>query len=66
LFSDAAEFATSLNPDQFNLGAVHQFGVALGVKEPYRIFGFELDWLGVSYVTGRNIKGVRLNFGFPL
>jgi hypothetical protein len=45
---------------------VHEFGLAPGLREPYRIFGFELDWLGLSYVTGNNIEGIRLNAGFPL
>jgi hypothetical protein len=65
-FSDNAELARSLKPDKFNLGAVHRFGLAVGLQEPYRIFGLELDWLGLSYVTGNNIKGIRLNAGFPL
>lgn len=65
LFSDDAELVTSPSRVRFSLGEVHQFGLSLGVTEPFEFLGIELDWLGVTYVTGRNIKGIRLNVGFP-
>lgn len=64
-FSDDASIFTSLDRDRFNLGTVHKVGLALGTEQPLRLLGLRLDWLGLSYLTGDNIEGVRLNAGFP-
>ncbi|AGA92218.1 hypothetical protein Thimo_3561 [Thioflavicoccus mobilis 8321] len=65
LFSDDAGFVSRLKDDRSNVGTVHNFGLALGVQPSLRLFGFKLKWLGLSYLTGNNIKGVRINGGFP-
>ncbi len=64
-FSDNADFITRLDEDAANLGTVHTFGLALGVERPFRLLGLKLEWLGVSYLTGHNIEGIRFNGGFP-
>jgi len=65
-FSDSADFATSLDSDQFNLGTVNELGFAVGVREPFKLFGLKVEWLGLSLVKGDNLEGIRINSGFPL
>lgn len=65
-FSDSADFATTLNRDQFNLGTVNELGFAVGVRKPFKLFGLKVEWLGLSLVKGDNLEGIKINGGFPL
>jgi len=65
-FSDSANFATTLERDQFNLGTVNELGFAVGVLEPFKLFGLEVKWLGLSLVKGDNLEAIKINTGFPL
>lgn len=54
-----------LDADRDGIGTVHTFGLALGVQTPVRLFGLDLDWLGLSYLSGQGLQGIQLNTGFP-
>jgi hypothetical protein len=63
-FTDNAEILRPvIGPDE--IGMVHTFGVALGAERPLRILGLNLDQIGLSYVSGEGLRGIRLNTGFP-
>ena len=36
------------------------------MQGPFRIFGFEIEWLRLTSATGNNLEGIRLNAGSPL
>lgn len=63
-FANNAE-VLRLDAGRDETGMVHTFGLALGVETPLRFLGLEIDWAGLSYVSGQGLRGVQLNTGFP-
>lgn len=54
-----------LDAGRDGIGTVHTFGLVLGVETPLPLIGLDLDWLGLSYVSGQGLQGIQLNTGFP-
>lgn len=62
-----ADDANVLETDRASdeIGTVHTFGLSVGVERPVRFLGINIEWLGLSYLSGQGLTGVRLNTGFP-
>lgn len=54
-----------LDAGRDGIDTVHTFGLALGVETPLPLLGLDLDWLGLSYISGQGLRGIQLNTGFP-
>jgi len=42
-----------------------EIGISLGMQEQTRILSFPLPRIGISYLFGDSLKGVKFNLGFP-
>ncbi len=62
-FNQAILFNSDLR--RADISTVNTVGLSLGVDRPLHILGLNLRWVGLSYVFGGGLRGVRLNTGFP-
>jgi hypothetical protein len=62
-----ADGAVVLQPElgTEDIGTAQTAGVALDLDRPLRFLGLEIGSLGLSYLNGDGLRGVRLNAGFP-
>ena len=54
-------------PDDTNdeVTRLFEIGISLGTKPPIRVWRFDAPRVGLSYLFGDGLKGVRLDTGFP-
>lgn len=62
-FNQAFLFNSDLR--RADISTINTVGLSLGVDRPLHVLGLELRWVGLSYVFGGGLRGVRLNAGFP-
>jgi len=70
VFAVASYFRNDLDfpfPDDTNeeVTRVFEVGISLGTQLAFRIWRFDAPRVGLSYMFGEELKGVRLNAGFP-
>ncbi len=63
-FTNRATFALVDDRDE-SLKNILELGFSLGTQPQAELAGFKIPHLGLSYVTGDHLKGIKLNFGFP-
>lgn len=64
------EFINALGFDQVDedhvkIRRLYKFGLALGARTSFSIFGFEFGGIGIDFTLGDAYRGVGLNLGFP-
>jgi hypothetical protein len=52
-------------PDPLEIQYTSEFGFTFGTEPRTKLWFFQLPRIGLGYRWGPNIKGIRLNFGFP-
>jgi len=62
-FNQAFLFNSDLR--RADISTINTVGLSLGVDRPLHFLGLELRWVGLSYIFGSGLRGVRLNAGFP-
>jgi hypothetical protein len=51
--------------DPLTLEASHEIGIRFGTEPRIKLWFIRLPSIGLGYRWGENLRGVRLNFGFP-
>ena len=43
----------------------YEFGISMSTHKPVDVLGFEMDRIGIGYLTSGDLKALRLTFSFP-